>query len=98
LEAMLEVLDQFDLTLSDNTSVIQASINKIVRAPIHLAEKFRPVIEELIAAQTLLSDPNLIGESSRRNNCGDEDDFVDAHTGCTKCNEGPKYCLHTSHQ
>ncbi|PAN13531.2 hypothetical protein PAHAL_2G400200 [Panicum hallii] len=82
LEAMLEVLDQFDLTLSDNTSIIQASINKI----------------ELIAAQTLLSDPNLIGESSRRNNCGDEDDFVDAHTGCTKCNEGPKYCLQTSHQ
>jgi hypothetical protein len=41
LEAMLEVLDQFDLTLSDNTSIIQASINKIVRAPIRLAEKFR---------------------------------------------------------
>jgi len=76
-ETLLEALDQFDLTLSENTSAIQASVNSIVRAPIHLAEKLQPVIEELISAQTSLSGPNPIGEPSRSNNCGDEDDFVD---------------------
>ncbi|XP_039805029.1 uncharacterized protein LOC120669324 [Panicum virgatum] len=80
-ETLLEALDQFDLTLSENTSAIQASVNNIVRAPIHLAEKLQPVIEELISAQTSLSGPNPIGEPSRSNNCGDEDDFVDTHTG-----------------
>ena len=82
-ETLLETLDQFDLTLSENTSAIQASVNSIVRAPIHLAEKLQPVIEELISAQTSLSGPNPIGEPSRSNNCGDEYDFVDTHTGNT---------------
>ena len=82
-ETLLEALDQFDLTLSENTSAIQSSVNNIVRAPIHLAEKLQPVIEELISAQTSLSGPNPIGEPSRSNNCGDEDDFVDTHTGNT---------------
>lgn len=79
-ETLLEALDQFDLTLSENTSAIQSSVNNIVRAPIHLAEKLQPVIEELISAQTSLSGPNPIGEPSRSNNCGDEYDFVDTHT------------------
>ncbi|KAF8699461.1 hypothetical protein HU200_034685 [Digitaria exilis] len=83
LEALLEVFDQFDLTLSETSAAIQASINNIVRAPCQLAEKFRTVID-LVAAQTS-ADPNIIGESSRTHSCGDEEDFVDAPTGKTQC-------------
>jgi len=77
LEALTKVLDHFHLTLSENTN--------IVRAPIRLAEKFQPVIEELIAAQASSSDANHIGESSRKNNFGHEGDLVHAHTGNTLC-------------
>lgn len=82
LEAILGVFDQFDLTILENTSAIQASINNIVRAPYHLAEKFRPVID-LIAAQTMTADPNITVERPRMNSYGDEQGFVDAHTGNT---------------
>lgn len=85
LEALTKVLDHFHLTLSENTNAIQASLKNIVRAPIRLAEKFQPVIEELIAAQASSSDASHIGESSRRNNFGHEGDLVHAHTGNTLC-------------
>ncbi|XP_022684900.1 uncharacterized protein LOC101760256 [Setaria italica] len=83
LQAFNELFDQFDQTLSENTCAIQASLCNIARAPYRLAEKCGPVIEELIAAQRSASDPNNIGETSRRNNSGTEDDFVDPHNGGT---------------
>nr|TKW02610.1 hypothetical protein SEVIR_8G251600v2 [Setaria viridis] len=79
LQAFNELFDQFDQTLSENTCAIQASLCNIARAPYRLAEKCGPVIEELIAAQRSASDPNNIGETSRRNNSGIEEDFVDPH-------------------
>lgn len=83
LQAFNELFDQFDQTLSENTCAIQASLCNIARAPYRLAEKCGPVIEELIAAQRSASDPNNIGETSRRNNSGTEEDFVDPHNGGT---------------
>ncbi|XP_004974566.1 uncharacterized protein LOC101773422 [Setaria italica] len=79
LQAFNELFDQFDQTLSENTCAIQASLCNIARAPYRLAEKCGPVIEELIAAQRSASDHNNIGETSRRNNSGTEEDFVDPH-------------------
>ncbi|CAL4982194.1 unnamed protein product [Urochloa decumbens] len=77
LQAFLQMFDQFDLTLSENTRAIQASLCNIVRAPFHLAEQCRPVIDEIIAAQRS-TDPNIVGEPSSRNNRIDEDDTANA--------------------
>ncbi|CAL4892648.1 unnamed protein product [Urochloa decumbens] len=76
LKAFLQMFDQFDLTLSENTRAIQSSLCNIARAPFHLAEQCRPVIDEIIAAQRS-SDPNIVGEPSWRNNGLGEDDTAD---------------------
>ncbi|CAN6209191.1 unnamed protein product [Urochloa humidicola] len=76
LQAFLQMFDHFDLTLSENTRAIQSSLCNIVRAPFHLAEQCRPVIDEIIAVQRS-SDPNNVGEPSRRNNGLGEDDTAE---------------------
>ncbi|CAL5000491.1 unnamed protein product [Urochloa decumbens] len=79
LQAFLGFFEQFDQTLSENTRAIQASLCNIAKAPYRLAENCGPVLEELIAAQSSSPDPNVIGETSRRNNSVIEEDIVDAH-------------------
>ena len=78
LQAFHGIFDQFDQTLLENTRAIHASLTNIVRAPFHLAEQCRPLIDEMVAAQRS-SNTNITGESSRRDNEGNEDDMVDGH-------------------
>ncbi|CAO2038600.1 unnamed protein product [Urochloa humidicola] len=75
LQAFLQMFDQFDLTLSDNTRAIHASLCNIARAPFHLAEQCRPVLDEIIAAQRS-TDPNIVGETSRRNNASEHGQYT----------------------
>ncbi|CAL4984744.1 unnamed protein product [Urochloa decumbens] len=89
LQAFLGFFEQFDQTLSENTRAIQASLCNIAKAPYRLAEKCGPVLEELIAAQSSSPDPNVIGETSRRNNSVIEEDIVDAHNGIGQSHEQP---------
>ncbi|CAN6372034.1 unnamed protein product, partial [Urochloa humidicola] len=79
------MFDQFDLTLSENIRAIQSSLCNIVRAPFNLAEQCRPIIDEIIAAQRS-SDPNTVGEPSRRNNGLGEDDI--AEQSCSASEHG----------
>lgn len=80
LKAFQEMFDRFDSSLLENTRCIQASLRNIARAPIHIAEQCRPIIEELIAAQRS-SNPNIVGQSSQTNIIHNENNIADSNNG-----------------
>ena len=96
LQAFHGIFDQFDQTLLENTRVIHASLTNIVRAPFHLAEQCRPLIDEIVAAQRS-SNTNITGESSRRDNAENEDGMVDGHDG-TPFLPSQSFCFHHTFQ
>jgi hypothetical protein len=61
-----QLFQEIDSTLMENTSAIQVSIGNIVRAPYHLTEKCRPLLEDLVHAQRI-TDHVSVGEQSLPN-------------------------------
>lgn len=59
LQAFQDIFCQFDSTRSENTTAILSFLGNIIKAPFQLAEKCRPMIEEIIAEQGS-SDPNIL--------------------------------------
>ena len=97
LQAFHGIFDQFDQTLLEKTRAILASLTNIVRAPFHLAEQCRPLINEIVAAQRLSNTNNITGESSRRDNACNEDLMVDGYDGSPFL-PSQSFCFHHTFQ